>query len=107
MATSHKYQKAVYDNLLDQIFYEERGRSMHLRYTLRDGEARLGFSEFVQNKNNEWVPGTRHFFMSLNGWMEMVKAMEPFNEQVMQGTKNRFVSYILPLRPFYFSIIFI
>ncbi|KAF0145469.1 MAG: hypothetical protein FD143_3360 [Ignavibacteria bacterium] len=105
MAQNSKYQKypkATYENVVDQIFHEENATSMHIKYVLRDGVPRIGLSEFVQNQDGEWFPGKRHFYMSLNGWTELFKAIEPFNEAVMQGIC--FPNYKLNLTPFlYFN----
>ena len=93
-----KYPKAIYEDVVDQIFHEENSTSMHLKYVLRDGVPRIGFSEFVPNKDGEWVPGKRHFYLSLNGWRELIKAFEPFNEALMQGIC--YPNYKLNLSPF-------
>ena len=101
MAQNSKYQKypkATYENLVDQIFHKENATAMHIKYVLRDGVPRVGLSEFVQNQDGEWFPGKRHFYLSLNGWMELIKAIEPFNEVVMQGMF--FQNYKLSMSPF-------
>lgn len=79
--------RAYFEDGSSKVFYEEGKQSLRLRLIFKNGEPKVGISEFYL-WHGMWRPGQRHLFISPAQWTQMCSSLTDFNALLEKGKSN-------------------
>lgn len=79
-----KMHRAYFEDGAFKVFHQEGNQSLRIRLIFKDGDPKIGISEFYLWQGM-WRPGQRHFFLSPSQWKNLSSQIEDFNVIVEKG----------------------
>lgn len=80
--------RAYFEDGAFNVFHQESNQSLRLRLIFKDGEPKVGISEFYMWQGM-WRPGQRHLFLTPAQWMKMSSHLQEFNALVEKGKLDK------------------